>query len=169
MTDEVLKRELLTNKVERLILIRKEGMKKALGKRGPKGHVLTHQRELNTTDRYRTPMDDSGHLWKEDTRFFRCGRYVEYPAYYKEDWDLIFGVYWVQLDARKEDGNICSLCKAKRSADEAYAKMCANDFPRAAIPFAIASKRGTSQGRTRPVNEDVARWIGKERARLLDA
>jgi len=173
-------RELLATKAERLIELRKpvrcsdhkateleaieacvkcqpDGVLKLRRKRAPKGHVLKHQRELNTTTRYRTPMDDSGHLWEEDTQFFRCGRYVEYPLYYREGWDHFFGVYWVQVDARKEEGNICALCKKKRTAEEEAAEALL-DYPHAKRPV---------QHRRKPVDQRVAVWLGKDRTRRL--
>jgi hypothetical protein len=107
---------------ERSIQLRKEGAEKLRRKRWPKGHVVTDRRELDETTMYRTPMDDSGHLWERGSIFFRCGRYIEYPHYYSEGWDHLFGVYWVQVDTRKEQGNICAFCKESRTAEAEQAE-----------------------------------------------
>lgn len=108
---------------ERLIQLRKEGHEKLGNKRWPNGPVITDAADLRTDVMYRTPMDDSGHLWLEGTIFFLCGRYVEYPWYYEEGWDLLLGTdLWCQEDTRQEKNNLCAYCKEFRKAAQEQAK-----------------------------------------------
>ena len=88
-------------------------------KRRPKGDTVTDKQHLVEGTWYRTPMDDSSHLWCGDGNATVCGRYLEYPWYYHEGWDVFFGEYWVQVDTRKNGQ--CALCrtvdkKAKQDA-----------------------------------------------------
>ena len=148
-----------------MIAVRKDGADALTRKRAPKGHVLTHKRELNETDRYRTPMDDSGHLWEVGTKFFRCGRYIEYPLYYYEGWDAAFGTYWVQIDTRAEKGNICSLCNADRKADVDLVKSYA-DIERAARKFNVTVHYPAPDVEENDIPEAYTRWIGEKANRL---
>jgi hypothetical protein len=152
---------------ERLIALRKDGPEKLLRKRRPKGTEVKHRKELNADDMYRTPMDDSGHLYRDGSIFFECGRYVEYPYFYDEGWDMFFGPYYVQVDTRKRDGNLCVLCKAQRAAAAEQEKWdLASE--RAARSHGVTTKYPAAKKRDDTPPEAI-RWLGRDKARRLYA
>ena len=145
---------------ERTIQLRKDGPDKLRAKRAPSGRPLLSANELRADVKYRTPMDDSGHLWMEGTRFFECGRYVEYPWYYVEGWDHILGQRYVQVDERK--GNVCALCKAARKK-VADGRAWQDELQRAAKKHGVRQKRpALAKPRDSEQPPAYVAWIGQK-------
>ncbi len=150
---------------DRLIELRKEGPEKLARKRAPKGDPLTSATQLRSDVRYRTPMDDKGHRWEPGTIFFACGRYIEYPAYYEEGWDILFGPYWVKEDTRKQQH--CAIC-FNVQAEKQQAQFIA-DMGVSARKFGITPKFPKEDTWQESETSHLTRWIPKHRVTRLMA
>lgn len=149
---------------ERLIQLRKDGPEKVMRKRPPAGRSVLSASELSIEKRYRTPMDDSGHLWAEGTRFFRCGRYAEYPWYYEEGWHMFLGERYVKVDTRK--GGACALCN-QAVKDEKDTERWHNELVRVGEKYGVEQKwpQG-SKRRGGAVPPAYTKWIGTKARKM---
>lgn len=143
---------------QRSIQLRKDGPEKMLRKRAPKGQVVTDVRELDANTKYRTPMSDDGHLWREGTRFFECGMWIEYPHYYEQGWDILLGPYWVQVDTRK--GNDCHVCKSARPSKGNWEQ----DILAAAAKFNVEPK-SPEEKESNMIPQTWTRWVSESKLR----
>lgn len=125
-------------------------------KRTPTGKTVDRLSDLDTTTWYRTPMDDSSHLWDGVGNGTLCGRYLEYPQYYSDGWDLIFGPYWVQVDERKNGQ--CALCKGQVKARDKQIKL-DMEAEAAARKFSLTTRHpeGLAVGQDER-RSDIERW-----------
>ena len=128
-------------------------------KRAPKEESLTSAGQLVPGERYRTPMSDNGHRWDEGI-FFRCGRYVEYPEYYNEGWDHLFGVYWVKPDPRKQQK--CATCYDAVKARNAKAAVAENT--KSANKLRVVTQYPVDKAEV-VIPEAYTRWVSPERLR----
>ena len=141
------------------------GIKKQLRKRFPKDNEITLVSQLNGDDRYRTPLSDLGHRWEVGSIFFVCGRYVEYPEYYREGWDHMYGPHKVWLDTRSAQSNECKVCKGlldKRN----------KDVPDLDRMVSVANKKGVTMKfpetkTTEIVPHAIERWARGRRVERL--
>lgn len=147
-------RELYATVAERAIDLRKDGAEALHRKRTPKGEPLTRASQLVSGGKYRTPMSDLGHRWEEGL-FFACGRYVEYPLYYQEGWDMLFGPYWVMEDGRKQQK--CALCYD--AVKERNAKRAVEENIKSANKLGIATKWPEDDKRRRVVPKAYTQWV----------
>ena len=152
-------RELYATVQERAIDLRKDGAEALHRKRRPKGDPLTSATQLVRGERYRTPMSDLGHKWEEGI-FFACGRYVEYPEYYNEGWDHLFGVYWVMHDPRKQQK--CAVCYD--AVKERNAKAAVAENTKSANKLRVVTQYPVDKAEV-VIPKAYTRWVSPERLR----
>jgi hypothetical protein len=150
-------RELYATVAERAIDLRKDGAEALRRKRTPKGEPLTRASQLVSGERYRTPMSDLGHRWDEGI-FFRCGRYVEYPLYYEEGWDHLFGPHWVLPDPRKQQK--CAVCYD--AVKERNAKRAVEENIKSANKLGVVPKWPEEDKQTRVIPRTYTQWVDED-------